>query len=271
MTLYNYFSSFKDNIDKKVRNPFFSTFTIVLVLNNWQLFYSLFYFDSTNTRTIKIEIIEKYIADAGGTFIILLWTLVLTLVAMFSAYCFQSIGVLSSNFYDSVIYPNLVSFSSKGTKVVTKIDYDTLKEQYKRLEIQHDDESKRRQDAKSMLEKVEKEFADYRISISEGVKVKGNQNLVVNKENETLLAENENRAEKIAQKIYDDSKNKTIFSNIIAKINYGKSIDITMKSEGEFVNYLLIQNVVDYNKKNGSFMLSEFGENVKEYFLSKTI
>ena len=206
MTLGNYLSSFKYNIDKKVRNPFFFTFTIVLVLKNWQLFYSLFYFDSTDTRINRIEIIDKYITNAGNTWEIFGWTLIWTFGAMLSAYLFQSIGVLVSNYYDAVINPKLMEFASKGAKVVTKIDFDILDAKYNRLDSKLKEERTKRYDTENELEKVEKEYADCITSRDEQMEKLREEIALLTSDFNNLKVENNNLRSQMLNRVLNERK-----------------------------------------------------------------
>ncbi len=67
--IFDFFKEIVDGIKERIQNPFTErnstpfagAFIIALVLYNWQLFFSLFSFDGTETRLTKIEIISCYL------------------------------------------------------------------------------------------------------------------------------------------------------------------------------------------------------------------
>lgn len=82
------FGSLKENIVKRVKNPFLGTFSIVFIIKNWQLFYSLLVFDN-ESRESRITILENYISNCTfwgitGTLAVFLestfWTLIVLII-----------------------------------------------------------------------------------------------------------------------------------------------------------------------------------------------
>ena len=54
------FESCEDSIVKRVSNPYFGTYIAVLLIDNWELIYTLFTFSSYETRDTRISIIADY-------------------------------------------------------------------------------------------------------------------------------------------------------------------------------------------------------------------
>ena len=68
-TIIDWFKSLFENIQERIKNPFTESnktpfagaFIIALIICNWELVYSLFQFDSDETREHKIAIIHSYL------------------------------------------------------------------------------------------------------------------------------------------------------------------------------------------------------------------
>ncbi|MCI0449512.1 MAG: hypothetical protein L0Y79_06975 [Chlorobi bacterium] len=145
-------ASLKDNIKRRATNPFLGTFTIVYIIKNWELFYSLFNFDSNLDLEMRLNFVRKYfelhpfgwnlLACIGFTFLILA-----------STYVLLGIGRYISNIYSKTVEPWIYKISDKGN-VVLKEDYQRLLEEKIRYEAKYENErlekSKIAQDRENM-------------------------------------------------------------------------------------------------------------------------
>jgi len=288
MTIGNFIGSFKDNIEKKVKNPFFSTLAMVVVAKNWQLFYSLFYFDSTETRETRIGIIEQYITNEGGTVCMLLWAILWTFGVLLISYLLQIAGTAVANLYDARINTKIIDWATKGAKTVTKTDYDILNNKYKRLDTQLEEARTKKHDAELAEERVGKAFADYRDKYS--VESMSREKEYLRKEYEDYVKSNEqnktefkkvelSRAEKIADKIYNLENWNRGFITLLE--NSHTTVFEFKHTYKELYRYLTMYNIViekdedddgEYLEEKYHYIgFTNFGEVVREHFLDKIV
>ncbi|PIF32459.1 hypothetical protein CLU81_2999 [Flavobacterium sp. 9] len=57
----DYLNSFFQNIKDKLSNPFFGTLILILIINHWELWYSLFNFDNNYSRNAKVSLIRNLV------------------------------------------------------------------------------------------------------------------------------------------------------------------------------------------------------------------
>jgi hypothetical protein len=57
------FKSAKDIAGDKIKNPFFGTYFFVWIIRNWELIYSLIYFDSSTNLEGRVTYIKGHFAD----------------------------------------------------------------------------------------------------------------------------------------------------------------------------------------------------------------
>ena len=277
------FGSLKENLTKKVRNPFFGTLSVVFVLKNWQLFYSLLFFDSADTRTTRIEILEKYIDDSGGTLWMFGFAVLCTFGVLIMSYLLQGTAAYISNTYDSRTHPWIIKWATKGAKTVTKEDYTVLERRCKQLEDKGKEEHTKRIEAEAELEKAEKSLQVHRNKQAEDAQQadKEYEDYLNTKEERlnqtsdndsdidvsTTTEKTKSRAEKIADKIYATENWGSGFTLVLSQINQGY-LSLSVRSS-TLLDFLYSQGII---KKDGNhFFLSEFGEKVSDYFLAKTL
>lgn len=275
------FGSLKENLNKKVRNPFFGTLSIVFVLQNWQLFYSLLFFDKIENRLTRIETLETYIANAGGPSYMFIKAVGCSFGVLIISYLLLNISSLISNYSDAVIHPFVVKLATKGQKVVTKEKYENLNEKYKRLEISRDEEMKKRYSAEDRAESCEKKLSDQDNSdlnqkiiqletdLEEEKKMRAElEDQISNHSNEEKnnLPE-KSREEKIVNSILEKQSWKEEFEVIVKKCNMLALRDSELIKRSEsLVDYLVFQEVLERNS-NGEWFFTAFGRLVKGRFI----
>ena len=154
-------ASFRDNVSRKVKNPFYGTFAIVFILQNWQLFYSLISFDDLTQRQTRIKIIEQYITNAGGAFGMFLYAVWCALIALTLAYILYNISGLISNFFDLRVKPWIKKIVDKGA-IIDKSEYGKLERNYDLMEAKYNRERKAKQDATSEIDTLQKKLSETR-------------------------------------------------------------------------------------------------------------
>lgn len=255
------FGSLKDNVIRKVKNPFFGTFTIVFVLKNWQLFYSLLFFDAPETRGNRIKIIEDYIANAGGAIWMFGWAVLCTLLILIITYVLLNIGTFISHFSESRISPWVIKVATNGAKVVKKEDHDRLKERYHRTNDKLQEERNKRAEAEVEREKVEKEFAEFK------AKVESSNDIVSTNENE-VDSSKKSRAEKVVDRIFlkgwDDE-----FRSVIYKISENRRSTVYIQNR-EMEEYLIEQQILVRVGEESEYIVTQFAQEVKDLFSYRT-
>lgn len=118
--------SFKDLFKSKVRNPFFGTLATVWVIHNWDLVYSLFHFDKSWNREMKIEYINTYFTDPGflGNTFECIGIAILVLIASYALMNVSRLVVYTSN---DIVKPLIQGLTDKG-KIVLKKDFEEVEE-----------------------------------------------------------------------------------------------------------------------------------------------
>lgn len=265
--------SLKDNIIKRVKNPFLGTFTVVFILKNWELFYSLLVFDQAENRISRIETITQYINDAGGSFWMLIWAAIWTLVILSISYIFFDIGIFLSNSNDSIIKPWILKLISKGTKIVSIEDHRLLEKKYQDVSDQLKEEKKKRFESDREKEAIEKEFATYKATKEkefedlQALKIQTTNPRTLNSISEELFNSfNKETAKSEEEKILDDIIKKGWESYFIQLCN---SIDVQDKVVGniniDFENYLIFKKVVE-RYRDFQYEFTELGDKIRDLF-----
>lgn len=274
------FGSLKENLNKKVRNPFFGTLSIVFVVQNWQLFYSLLFFDKGEGRLLRIEILEAYITNYGGSLCMLAKAVVYSFIVLLASYILINISALISNFFDATVHPLVVKFATKGQKVVTKAEYERLAKKYERLEVNIKEEREKRYIAEERADSCEKEC---------NVLKNQKQNTDLNPDH-TDEANNEeleqpslhydrdfdsftrkSREEKVVDRILDNKEWNTDFSTLVKHTNNYVLFPNTLFSSlnKSLIDYLLTQQFLERNDSE-MYSISSFGKRVIDIFLEET-
>lgn len=280
------FGSLKENLNKKVRNPFFGTLSIVFVLQNWQLFYSLLFFDKIETRVSRIEVIETYITNAGGPSYMFIKAVGCSFGVLITSYILLNISSFISNFSDAVIHPYIVKYATKGQKVVTRDKYELLNEKYKRLEKNRDEEMQKRYSAEERAESCEKKYSQLQIDqdnsdlnqkiiqleadlAAEKQKSEELENQIRNHSNEeTNSLSEKSREEKIVNRILKNEEWKSNFE-VIIQVSNGAVLTTKIMDEidASLKRYLLFQEVLERHS-NGVCTFTSFGRLVKDRFIN---
>lgn len=134
--------SFKDNVKRRVTNPFLGTFTIVYIIKNWELFYSLLNFDANFNLELKLRYIRKYFELHNFLENIFLCIL-FTFITIFLTYIFLASSRLLSNTYDSMIIPWIYKITDKS-KIVLKEIHEQVKKQRSEIESNYEREHEAR-------------------------------------------------------------------------------------------------------------------------------
>lgn len=264
--IVNTIGSIRDNFTKKVRNPFFGTLTVVFVLKNWQLFYSLLLFDSHELRSSRIEIIEKYIETAGGNWIFVkavCWTFAILIIS----YILQGLGALISNFYDSIIHPWIISIATKGVSVVTKDKYELEVQKNKVLEDRLKEEREKRYSVESELDRIEKKQTNQSDLIE-----------YVSDDQEVLKTNKVSHEEKVLDRIMQDNWKGYYMNLINFVLNTSTVIKVNNHIDKRFIDYVVVQGILtielhldEYGNKHSVYVFTEFGERVKKLFAEKSV
>ena len=249
------FGSLKENLNKKVRNPFFGTLAIVFVLQNWQLFYSLLFFDSSDNRTVRIDIIESYITQKGGTTKMFLMAVLCSFIVMTISYSLLNASAFISNLFDARVHPWIVNLATKGAKIVTKEKHDLLAERYAKLENQLDDERKKRYEALLRAEDAEKKIEEMQKNISYSTEVA------------RIQETNSLNPEKVVNVILKEPFGIEVFKRVVQNINSKKSYSYSSPEENSIIKLLTLYGVI-----SGDFLgytFTPFGEKVVANFLAR--
>ena len=116
--------SLKDNIQKRSTNPILGTFTVVYIIHNWELFYSVLFFDSSLSLEQRLQYIRNYYHyhNFWENFFI---CIVISLLMVLLTYASLAIGRYISSFYSSKIEKKIFEITD-NKKIVLKTEYDIL-------------------------------------------------------------------------------------------------------------------------------------------------
>src|SRR6476619_6084910 len=116
--------SLRDNIKRRISNPFLGTLTIVYILRNWELFYGIFNFDSNSLQKTKLDYIRNYYSSING-----FWNLMecigYKLIVLIGTYLLLTIGRFIANIYEDKVLPWVIQITD-NKKIVTKEAYVIL-------------------------------------------------------------------------------------------------------------------------------------------------
>lgn len=124
------FKSAKDLTGDRIRNPLFGTYIVVWIVRNWELIYSLIYFDGRNTLADRITYIKNHFKDV--TLLEELFsTLGITFAVIISSYLLLNLARLIANFSELKIKP-FIDMTVDSKSVVTK-------ERFNAMQVQRDE------------------------------------------------------------------------------------------------------------------------------------
>lgn len=117
-------NSFFNNIKDKLTNPFFGTLILVLLIDHWELWYSIFNFDSDCTLNDKIALIKTY-SDDHLTFLLFTYNILQAIVFMFLGYLI----IVGTRGIVMWVEFGLMPYITKiiiNKNVVRKVEYDQV-------------------------------------------------------------------------------------------------------------------------------------------------
>ncbi|MFK7750066.1 MAG: hypothetical protein AB8B65_16865 [Kordia sp.] len=126
MANFSLFSQTKYLLEKPIKNPFFGTYFLVWLIRNWELIYSLIYFDKTQKLDSRIEYVKDYFVE--NSFIHgVLWNILITILVMISTYVILNFTRVIVNFSEKRVKVELYKLVMRGRKFYTKEEYDDIK------------------------------------------------------------------------------------------------------------------------------------------------
>ena len=140
------FESCEDSIVKHVSNPYFGTYIAVLLIDNWELIYTLFTFSSYETRATRISIIADYISREGGLSWLFVKCALIAFIPFIIYYILLNASGYLSNWFELRLKPWLLKQVDKGL-VVDKAEYEKLASRITALQTKADDERTKRMDS----------------------------------------------------------------------------------------------------------------------------
>ncbi|HAX50273.1 MAG TPA: hypothetical protein PK605_12150 [Ignavibacteria bacterium] len=225
--------SLKDNIQKRSKNPILGTFTVVYIIKNWELFYSVLFFDSNLNLEQRLQYIRNYFQYHN------FWSnffecALISVLVVFLTYLSLAFGRYVSSFYSSKV-EKWIFKNTDNKKIVLKDEYDELMEKKIKFEKKYEQERNEKTD---IIVARDEEINRYLELIASK-----NDNEVIN----NLKAENEsmrsqirglNQERESLKKLIENQqeKIKQIENNIIESDNELVSTNITRKTYKELVN-----------------------------------
>lgn len=133
-------NSFFTNIKDKLTNPFFGTLILVLIIHHWELWYSVFNFDTDCTLEDKIRIIKTY-AENNLTFTLLMWNVFEAVIFMFIGYLVV-LGTRSLVMWIEFGIMPLITGKIVNKKVVRKSEFDDVVKEREEYFDQYEEQRK---------------------------------------------------------------------------------------------------------------------------------
>ncbi|WP_032135929.1 hypothetical protein [Alistipes onderdonkii] len=257
------FESCEDSIVKRVSNPYFGTYIAVLLIDNWELIYTLFTFSSYETRDARISIIAEYISQEGGLSWLFVKCALIAFIPFIIYYILLNASGYISNWFELRLKPWLLKQVDKGL-VVDKAEYEKLAARITTLQTKVDDERKKRMEAEDerddlnkKLMKIPNEQTSISPNINDHQEVKTPVNEVINdrknKHYYQILAD-------IHAKNLDDE-----FENLIHIIRLNEYI----RDDEPIVKYGIIHNLI---AKTGSrYYFTTDGDAIASIFVNTSL
>ncbi|HRZ28627.1 MAG TPA: hypothetical protein P5295_17590 [Spirochaetota bacterium] len=134
-------NALRSNIKNRIRNPFLGTLTLVFIIKNWELFYSLFTLDKKFDLTIRLLTLAPLI-KAAFNICSLLYVIVCSLIAFIFLYFMIIISQFFLLFINRKVYPQIEQITDRNS-IVTRERFDQIKNEnlilHKKNEELHDD------------------------------------------------------------------------------------------------------------------------------------
>ncbi len=140
-----YITSTIDNIRDKIKNPFTEknstpfagAFIIALIIYNWKLVFSLFTFDSFQTRPEKIEIISSYLQNPHWPSR-LGWPLLIAFGSILFYYVFNYLSLGITTFFNRWFKATILYYFDSG-KIMTKEEHEISMNKMNVLRLKYED------------------------------------------------------------------------------------------------------------------------------------
>ncbi|WP_353079488.1 hypothetical protein [Flavobacterium sp.] len=133
-------NSFFSNIKDKLTNPYFGTLILVLIIHHWELWYTLFNFDSDCTLQDKIFFIRTYIND-NLSFILFMWEALQAIIYMFLGYLII-VGTRSLVIWVEFGLMPMITGKIINKDVVRKNEYDNVVKEREEYFDQYEEQRK---------------------------------------------------------------------------------------------------------------------------------
>lgn len=126
------FKSSKDLTNDKLRNPFFGTYIFIWIIRNWELLYSIVFFDKDWTLNQKVKYIEGYFKEREVLHE--LWTnLWITFLLFLISYLLLNFSRVFVNLSELVLRPKIDNFIDSKS-IVRKDKYNRVKDRRDELQ-----------------------------------------------------------------------------------------------------------------------------------------
>lgn len=277
-------NSFFSNIKDKLTNPFFGTLILVLIIHHWQLWYSIFNFDTNFTLAEKLIFIKKYILK-NITFNSFIWDICQAVFYMCLGYLII-VATRSLVLWNEFWLMPLITKKIVSKNVVRKSEYDDVVKEREQYFDQYEEQRKNvRTFSKTIDEQTEqiKQKNHDLINQSETISLTIRELDITKQKLEKTLKENNEKAAKITQldssleqlqKNYDfkleelekyqhlffDEENKEFYSSIEKLPPEVLNKVKELKDEKKWDRFLLLGNFFEYGGSIGSQVLTEMIE-----------
>jgi hypothetical protein len=252
-------TSFTDNINQKLKNPFFGTFIVIWFIRNWEFLYSLFYFDSKLTLDNRIEKINLFFINYG--FIEILITIGYSFLVLLVTYILLNLSRLIVNFFEKTITPEVYKITDKSS-IILKSEYIKVIKDMERLESKVETERELRLKIQSENEKLESRIKEL-ISPTKPNSVNDTKK---NVENKSVLS----KIELVTNKLKTEKKSE-LFEQAASDILNSYSITKAQNHIKEFTTLGLIKPGKFVGSGKYSFTLTQLGELVHENMIMEKL
>lgn len=133
-------NSFFSNIKDKLTNPYFGTLILVIIIHHWELWYSVFNFDSVCTLKDKIRYIKNY-SNINLTWEVLIWDIFNAIIFMLFGYLII-VGTRSLVMWVEFQLMPMITGKIVNKNVVRKSDYDAVVKEREEYFDQYEEQRK---------------------------------------------------------------------------------------------------------------------------------
>lgn len=252
--------SFKDNIKAKSSNPLFGTLILVWLTKNWNLFYTIFNFDSNTTLDKKREFIVSHFTKIPFLET-LLWCVFEAFIVILISYLLLNLARLIINFYEKKITPLVYKWTDEKS-IVLKSVYDISENERKRLEKKVEEERDAKLKLQEDYDKLEKRFAELLTTKNEiNVVEKGSENSKSKKEKSTptLTTTQKNEKSTLLLNLLKRENKIAAFESIASSVLNGIPLEKSNLQVQEFATLGLITPGVHQGSGNFNYSLTQVG------------